>query len=113
MGLVRYDTLEAIPREVVICQRDDGIEPFSDWLKSLVPLTRARVRNRIDHVEAGNLGEHKGVGGGVVELILDFGPGYRVYIGQIGTEVHLISGGAKGTQDRDIKDAQDFWASHD
>lgn len=100
---------------MLICKRDDESEPFSEWLSSLDRMTRARVRSRIDNVEEGNLGKHKSVGEGVVELILDFshGPGYRIYIGQVGNEVHLISGGSKKTQDQDIKDAQDFWREHD
>jgi len=76
-------------------------------------MTRARVRNRLDHLEEGNLGAHKSVEKGVVERVLDFGPGYRIYIGQIGNEVHLISGGAKRTQHRDIRNAQRFWNEHE
>lgn len=76
-------------------------------------MTRARIRNRIDNVVEGNLGKNKSVGQGVVELILDFGVGYRVYIGQYANEIHLISGGTKATQHKDIKDAQDFWNKHD
>jgi putative addiction module killer protein len=105
--------LKSIPREILICQWEDGSEPFMAWLNSLDPMGRARVRNRLDHVEEGNLGAHKSVGGGVVELILDFGPGYRIYIGQDGNEVHLISAGSKRTQPRDIRAAQKFWSEHD
>lgn len=105
--------LDATPREVLICEDENGREPFMDWLRSLDPATRAKVRNRMDRVEDGNLGEHKSVGKGIVELILDFGPGYRIYIGQLGNEIHLISGGSKRTQDQDIKNAQDFWGKHD
>jgi putative addiction module killer protein len=106
--------LASIPREVVICQRDDESEPFSEWLASLDPLSRAKVRNRIDNVEEGNLGNHKSVGKGIVELVFGGpGPGYRVYIGQVGKEVHLISGGSKATQGKDIKQAQEFWSQHD
>lgn len=97
--------MECIPREILICVRDDGSEPFLGWLDSLDPVSRAGVRNRIDHIEEGNLGVHKSVGKGVVELVLDFGSGYRIYIGQIGNEVHLISGGSKRTQQRDIHEA--------
>jgi putative addiction module killer protein len=84
-----------------------------EWLDSLDAISRARVRNRLDHVEEGNLGIHRSVGKGVAELVLNFGPGYRVYIGQIRNEVHLISGGSKRTQRRDIQDAQKFWSEHE
>jgi putative addiction module killer protein len=49
----------------------------------------------------------KTVGDGVSELKIDFGPGYRVYFGSIGTEiVILLGGGDKGSQSKDIKAAQ-------
>ncbi len=105
--------MQSNPREILICQWEDGGEPFTEWLNSLDSMNRARVRNRLDHVEDGNLGVHKSVGRGVVELVLDFGPGYRIYIGQIGNEVHLISGGSKRTQQRDIRAAQTFWSEHE
>jgi len=105
--------LQSNPKEILICQRKDGSEPFIEWLNSLDPMSRARVRNRLDHVEDGNLGAHKSVGKGITELVLDFGPGYRIYIGQTGNEVHLISGGSKRTQQRDIRAAQTFWSQHE
>lgn len=105
--------MEAQPREVLICQTDDGREPFSEWLDGLDPKTRGIVRNRIDRVENGNMGDTRSVGGGVVELRIDFGPGYRVYFGQKGDEVHLINGGSKDTQDIDIANSRTFWSSHD
>ena len=104
--------MEAIPREVLICQQDDGSEPFSEWLNSLPPKRRGIVRNRIDRVEAGNLGDTASVGGGVKELRIDFGPGFRVYFGQKGNEIHLISGGSKQAQKRDIGEAKKFWSEH-
>jgi putative addiction module killer protein len=53
------------------------------------------------------------VGEGVSELRLDFGPGYRVYFGQIGNQVHLIGGGIKALQAGDIASAKEFWRQHD
>ena len=53
------------------------------------------------------------VGGGVWEVRLSFGPGYRVYFGESGRElVSLLLGGDKGTQTKDIKRARDCWAKH-
>jgi putative addiction module killer protein len=105
--------LEAFSREILICQADDGSEPFLEWLDGLDPAVRARVRVRIDRLEDGNFGDVEGVGEGVSELKIDFGPGLRVYFGQVGREVHLISGGTKGTQANDIARAKEFWKSHD
>jgi len=73
---------------------------------------RARVRVRIDRLEDGNLGDVEPVGNGVSELRLDFGSGYRVYFGRKGSEVHLIDGGTKATQARDIQSAIRFWRMH-
>jgi putative addiction module killer protein len=104
--------LEATPREILICHDDDDRKPFIEWLDGLDPKIRGIVRNRIDRIENGNLGDTRSVGGGVTELRIDFGPGYRVYFGQVGAEVHLIKGGSKQTQDADISSAQDFWRTH-
>jgi putative addiction module killer protein len=46
-------------------------------------------------------------------LRLDFGPGYRVYFGQIGLQIHLLLGGSKQGQSADIRRAKKFWRTHD
>ena len=64
-------------------------------------------------VERGLIGDVKGVGGGVYELRVDLGPGYRIYFGQEGrTLVWLLCGGDKSTQRKDIKAAQSYWADY-
>jgi putative addiction module killer protein len=105
--------VEAKPREILMCHTDDGRIPIVDWLNGLDVSARARVRVRIDRLEDGNFGDVEPVGEGVSELKLDFGPGYRVYFGQSGTEIHLIGGGSKATQGRDIESALRFWRTHD
>jgi putative addiction module killer protein len=104
--------VEAKPREILICHTTDDRKPFFEWLDGLDPRTRGIVRNRIDRIESGNMGDTRSVGGGVVELRIDFGPGYRVYFGQVGNEVHLIDGGSKQMQDIDITAARKFWETH-
>jgi putative addiction module killer protein len=104
--------LEAFPREIIVCQRDDGSEPFTEWLDTLDSKTEAIVIKRLDRVEEGLFGEVNPVGGGVSELVFDYGPGFRVYFGQVGMTVHLISGGSKRGQQRDIDAAKAFWSSH-
>jgi putative addiction module killer protein len=83
-------------------------EQFTDWFSELKDsATRARIDVRIRRLSLGNPGVVKTVGDGVSELKIDFGPGYRVYFGSIGTEiVILLGGGDKGSQSKDIKAAQ-------
>ena len=61
---------------------------------------------RIERLAAGNPGDVKRVGGGVSELRIDYGPGYRVYYVQRGQElIILLAGGDKRTQSRNIRTA--------
>ncbi len=104
--------MEANSREILICHDDAGGEPFTEWLNSLDVQTRARVRVRIDRLEDGLFGDVEPVGQGVSELRLDFGPGYRVYFGQKGNQVHLLLGGSKQGQESDIRRAKKLWRKH-
>jgi putative addiction module killer protein len=62
---------------------------------------------RIDRLALGNPGDVKSVGGGVFELKIDYGPGYRIYFAQRGQQlVLLLCGGDKSTQSQDISTAQ-------
>ena len=64
---------------VLIYQAADGRKPFADWLEALKDRqARARIRTRIDRLALGNLGDHRALDGGIVELRIDWGPGYRV-----------------------------------
>lgn len=105
---------EAYPREIQIYETPDGKHPFSDWLESLRDINaRAKIRARLDRVEAGNLGDYKAIGKGVGELRIDYGPGYRVYFGQLGTTVIvLLCGGDKSSQDEDIRQAIEYWTDY-
>ncbi len=103
--------MEAIRKELRIYVTEDGREPFSEWVASLRDIkARAKIRVRLDRVRLGNLGDCRGVGEGVQELRLDYGPGYRVYFGQEGaTIVLLLCGGDKNTQSNDIDTAKQYW----
>ena len=80
---------------------------YAIWIDSLRDLQgRARILVRVERLAAGNPGDVKPVGEGVLELRIDFGPGYRVYFTQRGREiVILLAGGDKSSQSTDIKTA--------
>ena len=80
---------------------------FAKWLDTLNDIrARARILVRLERLAAGNPGDVKPVGGGVSELRIDYGPGYRVYYKKQGRQVViLLAGGDKHTQAKDIKTA--------
>ena len=81
---------------------------FAIWLADLRDdRARARILKRLDRVEQGNLGDVAPVGGGVSEMRIFYGPGYRVYFVQRGSElIVLLCGGDKSTQAADIEEAK-------
>jgi len=81
-------------------------QEFQDWLDGLND-RRVRIAARLRLAEAGNLGDWKPVGGGVSEMRVDFGPGYRLYFTRRGSLlIVMLAGGDKSTQQHDIKRAQ-------
>jgi putative addiction module killer protein len=74
-------------------------------LRDLV--ARARIQARVERLAMGNPGSRRDLKGGLNELKIDLGPGYRVYYTQRGDVlVILLCGGDKSTQKRDIKTAR-------
>ncbi|MBX9767009.1 MAG: type II toxin-antitoxin system RelE/ParE family toxin [Bdellovibrionales bacterium] len=88
-----------------------GRAPAREWLESLKDkVTQAILFRRIRQVGLGNFGKTRGVGKGVHELKIDYGPGYRIYFGVHRDElILLLTGGNKRTQQSDIEKAQTFW----
>lgn len=95
-------------------QTGDGKQPFTAWLEQLVDAqARAKIQVRLARLASGNFGDHKGVGDGVMELRIDWGPGYRVYLARVGrTVVLLLCGGDKATQQEDIARAKTYLANY-
>jgi putative addiction module killer protein len=85
-------------------------DEYREWLDRLRDQAgRARILVRVDRLIHGNPGDHRNLQGGVSELKIDFGPGYRVYYMQRGEQLLLLLiGGDKSTQAKDIVKAQQF-----
>ena len=81
---------------------------YAGWFASLRDrIAKTRIDIRIRRLSLGNPGDVKPVGGGVSELRIDHGPGYRVYFVQKNNVyVVLLAGGDKSTQDKDIRQAK-------
>lgn len=90
-----------------------GKSPFGNWFKDLDSVTRARVTTVLLRLSEGNASQIKSVGQGVHEMRMNFGPGYRVYLGWEGQQmVILLTGGSKARQQKDIDQAKVFWADY-
>lgn len=89
----------------------EGKDPFKDWIASLADrMARARLLARVQRMAAGNFGDCKPLDGGVWELRIDHGPGYRVYYARAESRlVLLLIGGDKRKQQTDIATAIDYW----
>lgn len=91
----------------------DGDSPLQGWFDALDAAAAAKITVAISRIRLGNLSNVKGVGAGVQEYRIDFGPGYRLYFGRDGeTLVILLGGGTKKRQQVDIETAQGRWADY-
>ena len=90
-----------------------GRSPFGRWFEDLEATVAARISAAIYRLAQGNFSNVKGVGSGVFEYRVDFGPGYRIYFGKDGaTVVILLGGGTKKRQSRDIEAAAEAWTDY-
>ncbi len=102
------------PRNIERYTTDDDRTPFDEWYYCLRDAkVKTKIAQRINRISQGNLGDYRAVGEGVCELRIDYGPGYRVYFGQVGsTIVLLLCGGDKSTQAQDIRKAIEYWKDY-
>jgi putative addiction module killer protein len=86
---------------------------YAHWFASLRDeQAKARVLARVRRLSLGNLGDAKSVGGGVSELRIDYGPGYRIYFARRGAAlILLLTGGDKSRQRADIARARELAAA--
>jgi putative addiction module killer protein len=100
-------------KQVVEYLEQDGSSPFAKWFSRLDPIAGAKVTTALYRMEQGNLSNVKPVGQGVAEYRIDFGPGYRIYLGQDGPVlIILLGGGTKKGQNADIQLARLRWREY-
>jgi putative addiction module killer protein len=108
-----YATIITVIVTLLTYIASNGRSPFDQWFAALDATAAAKVSDALDRVAAGHEGNLKPLGGGVHEVKIHVGPGYRVYFGRIGqTIILLLGGGTKRAQDRDIAQARDRWADY-
>ena len=91
----------------------EGRSHYTRWFNRLNAQAAAKVATALVRLEQGNLSGVKGVGAGVFEYRIDFGPGYRIYFGKDGDAlVILLGGGTKRRQRQDIETARDHWRDY-
>ena len=91
----------------------DGKSPYAKWFDRLNVAAAVKVTTAVHRMEQGNFSNVKGVGAGVYEFRIDFGPGYRIYFGKDGDRlVILLAGGSKKRQDADITAAKANWRDY-
>lgn len=105
---------QSFVKNIIVYQDPRGHEPFTAWLEGLRDAqVRRRILIRLRRVAQGNFGDVKALKGGVFELRLQFGSGYRIYFGEDGnTLVVLLLGGDKSSQYKDIELAKVYWMEY-
>jgi putative addiction module killer protein len=90
-----------------------GRSAYADWFNRLNREAAAKVSAALARIQQSNFSNVKGVGAGVYEYRIDFGPGYRVYFGKDGERlVILVGGGTKKRQQQDIDTALARWQDY-
>ena len=104
--------MRADRRTIRVYRAPDGEFPYIVWLRSIEDSkVRSRLRARLKLLQLGHLGDWKTVGGGVLELRMHFGSGWRVYVGLPDLRrAVLLWGGEKNTQSRDVARARCYGA---
>lgn len=105
--------MDISPIAVYYYQTSSGRCPFKDWFNSLDEQVQQIVDARLTRVRRGLLGHAENLGGGVWELKLDVGPGFRIYYGRAGKSiVILLQAGHKKSQSSDIDSARECWSDY-
>ena len=92
---------------------EQGESPFADWFNVLDARAANKVNTDLTRVAQGNTSNLKPIKGAFQEIRIDWGPGYRVYVGKDGdTLIILLGGGTKQRQQKDIDDAMKLWEEY-
>src|ERR1035438_868487 len=93
---------------------ESGAVPFDDWMQDLKDLIGgSAIDARIALLRRGALGKkYRDIGDGLIELKVDVGPGYRVYIADDGRNSLILLAGRKNTQKQDIRAAKKHWTDY-
>ena len=90
-----------------------GKSPFAEWFNCLDPQAAAKVNTYLTRIEQGNMSSLKPLKGAFQEVVIDWGPGYRIYVGKDGMKlIILLGGGIKKGQQKDIETAWEFWEDY-
>ena len=105
--------MDVTPVEIRYYQTISERSPFREWLDAQEMTLQQIVAVRLARVRRGPFGDEESVGGGVFELKIDIGPGYRIYFGKDGkVVVILLQAGEKKRQSSDIRAAQAIWEDY-
>ena len=92
---------------------DGGEKPFEEWFSRLDVHAANKVYVCLTRLGEGNTSNLKPIKGAFQELRIDWGPGYRVYVGKDGDKlIILLGGGTKKHQQSDIAQAQYYWEEY-
>jgi putative addiction module killer protein len=106
--------VQARPRNVAVYVTASGRPVFDDWMRDLKDLAgKAALDARVGLLRRGSLGKkYRDIGDGLIELKVDVGPGYRIYIADNGRDSLILCAGSKRTQKQDIKAAKNYWSDY-
>ena len=91
----------------------DGISPFAEWFDDLDAQAATKVNTYLTRIREGKVGCLKPIKGAFQEVVIDWGPGYRIYVGKDGDKlIILCGGGTKKQQQKDIDCAQELWEEY-
>ncbi|MBF0388258.1 MAG: type II toxin-antitoxin system RelE/ParE family toxin [Candidatus Omnitrophica bacterium] len=90
-----------------------GVSPFAEWFNDLSAPAAAKINTYLTRIREGKTASLKPIKGAFQEVVIDWGPGYRVYVGKDGDKlIILFGGGTKKQQQKDLDRAQVLWQEY-